>query len=133
MSGDRHAMLSPSMVASPRAAGAILVAAGVYQLTSLKRACLSVCQSPLGFLMTHWREGITGALRMGVDHGVYCLGCCWGVMAVLFAVGVMNLLWVAALAGFVLVEKIGPAGALVSRVAGVAMIAGGVLVFGRLL
>ena len=83
--------------------------------------------------MTHWREGITARFRMGVDHGVYCLGCCWALMAVLFAVGVMNLLWVAALTGFVLVEKIGPAGALVSRVAGVAMIAGGVLVFGRLL
>ena len=103
---------------SPHLAGAILVAAGAYQLTPLKGACLTHCRSPLGFLMTNWRDGTLGALRMGVRHGAYCLGCCWALMCVLFVVGVMNLVWVAALTAFVLLEKVGPAGAIVARVAG---------------
>jgi len=122
------AMLSPAMAASsPRLGGAILVAAGAYQLTPLKRACLTHCRSPLGFLMTNWREGKLGALQMGARHGAYCLGCCWALMCVLFVVGVMNLVWVMALTAFVLLEKIGPAGALVPRVAGTAMIGAGLL------
>ena len=122
------AMLSPMMAASsPRVGGAILIAAGVYQLTPFKRACLTHCRSPLGFLMTHWRGGTRGALMMGLRHGAYCLGCCWALMGVLFAVGVMNLLWVAALSVFVLVEKSGPAGIVIARVAGAAMIAWGSL------
>ena len=105
-------MLSPAMAASsPRLAGAILIAAGAYQLTPFKGACLTQCRSPLGFLMTNWRDGNMGALQMGVRHGVYCLGCCWALMCVLFVVGVMNLAWVAALTVFVLIEKVGPAGA----------------------
>jgi predicted metal-binding membrane protein len=126
-------MLSPMMAASsPRVGGAILLAAGVYQLTPFKRACLTHCRSPLGFLMTHWRGGTRGALLMGLRHGAYCLGCCWALMGVLFAVGVMNLLWVAALTVFVLVEKSGPAGIVIARAAGAAMIAwGGLVVFGR--
>ena len=124
------AMLSPAMAASdPRVGGAILVAAGVYQLTPMKRACLTHCRSPLGFLMTYWRDGKWGALQMGIRHGTYCLGCCWALMCVLFAVGVMNLLWVAALTGLVLLEKVGPAGAVVPRVAGAGMVALGVLGF----
>jgi predicted metal-binding membrane protein len=125
------AMLSPMMAASsPRLGGLILLAAGIYQLTPLKRACLSHCRSPLGFLVTHWRGGWRGALLMGVQHGAYCLGCCWALMGVLFAVGVMNLLWVAALTLFVLIEKHGPAGIVIGRVAGAAMIAfGGVVAF----
>ena len=126
------AMLSPMMAASnPRLAGAILVAAGVYQLTPFKGACLTHCQSPLGFLMGHWRNGATGALRMGLRHGTYCLGCCWALMGVLFVVGVMNLAWVAALSVFVLIEKVGPAGLTVARVAGVVMIATGLWVAGE--
>ena len=122
------AMLSPAMAtASPRLAGAILIAAGLYQLTPLKHACLTHCRSPLDFLMSHWRTGPVGALRMGAHHGAYCLGCCWMLMAALFAVGVMNLLWVAALAAFVLVEKYGPAPALLSRAAGVALITFGLI------
>ena len=122
------AMLSPAMSASsPRLAGAILIAAGTYQLTPFKGACLTHCHSPLGFLMSHWRDGNAGALRMGVGHGGYCLGCCWALMGVLFVVGVMNLAWVAALSVFVLVEKIGPAAAVVARVAGAMMIIAGVL------
>jgi len=124
------AMLSPAMTtSSARLGGAILMAAGAYQLTPFKGACLRHCRSPLGFLMSHWRDGTAGALRMGIDHGTYCLGCCWALMGVLFVVGVMNLVWVAAMTIFVLVEKVGPAGALVARVAGVAMIAAGALVW----
>ena len=124
------AMLSSEMTtSSARLGGVILIAAGVYQLTPWKRACLTHCRSPLGFLMSHWREGTAGALRMGLDHGTYCLGCCWALMCVLFVVGVMNLVWVAAMTIFVLVEKIGPAGAFVARAAGVAMIAAGVFVW----
>jgi predicted metal-binding membrane protein len=123
------ALLSPAMAASSSyVAGGILCVAGAYQLTPFKRVCLTHCRSPLGFLMTHWRDGVPGALRMGLRHGAYCLGCCWALMCILFAVGVMNLLWVAGLALLVLFEKTGPAGGVVARVAGVAMIAGGVLV-----
>ena len=124
------AMLSPSVAASsPRVGGAILLMAGTYQLTPFKGACLTQCRSPLGFLMTHWHDGNLGALRMGVGHGWYCLGCCWAVMCVLFVVGVMNLVWVAALSVFVLVEKVGPAGVVVARVAGAIMIVAGLAVF----
>jgi len=124
------AMLSPSMTtSSTRLGGAILIAAGAYQLTPFKGACLAHCRSPLGFLMSHWRDGTAGALRMGIAHGTYCLGCCWALMCVLFVVGVMNLVWVAAMTIFVLVEKVGPAGRLVARAAGVAMIAAGALVW----
>jgi predicted metal-binding membrane protein len=126
----RAAMLSPAMAASsPQLGAAILIAAGAYQLTPVKGACLTHCRSPLGFLMTNWRDGRIGALQMGMHHGAYCLGCCWALMGVLFVVGVMNLVWVAALTGFVLLEKVGPAGAVVSRVAGAAMIVLGMLVF----
>jgi predicted metal-binding membrane protein len=123
------AMLTPALTASSgRLAGGILVAAGAYQLTPFKGACLTRCRSPLGFLMTDWRAGSLGALQMGLLHGVYCLGCCWLLMCVLFVVGVMNLLWVAALTAFVLLEKIGPFGSIVARVAGAIMIAFGILV-----
>lgn len=123
-------LLSPLMAASSaRMSGAILCAAGAYQLTPLKRACLLHCRSPLAFLLTHWRDGRRGAVEMGMRHGIYCLGCCWALMLVLFVVGVMNLLWVAALALLVLWEKAGPAGILTSRAAGVAMIAAGVFSF----
>ena len=120
------ALLSPAMTtSSARLGAAILIAAGIYQLTPFKGTCLTHCRSPLGFLMSHWRDGTAGALRMGIAHGSYCLGCCWALMGVLFVVGVMNLLWVAAIAIFVLMEKVGPAGTLIARVAGVAMIAAG--------
>jgi predicted metal-binding membrane protein len=123
------AILSPGMAtSSPRVGGAILIIAGVYQLTPWKGACLAHCRSPLGFLMSNWREGRLGAFRMGMRHGTYCLGCCWALMCVLFVVGVMNLVWVAALTGFVLLEKIGPAGAVVARVAGAAMVVVGMVV-----
>ena len=130
----RAAVLSPAMAASsPRLAGGILIVAGAYQWTPWKHLCLTHCRTPLGFLMSNWRDGTTGALQMGLRHGAYCLGCCWALMCVLFAVGVMNLIWVALLTGLVLLEKVGPAGALVSRVAGAAMAAGGILLIAGLL
>jgi len=122
------ALLSPAMAASsPRIAGAILIGAGLYQLTPLKNMCLTHCRSPIDFLMSHWRGGRAGPIRMGVHHGLYCLGCCWALMAVLFAVGVMNLLWVAGLALFVLVEKMMPATVHVSRMAGAALLIAGAI------
>ena len=122
------AMLSPAMTASsPYLAGAILVVAGAYELTPWKGACLTQCRSPLGFLMTNWRDGRLGALQMGIRHGAYCLGCCWALMCVLFVVGVMNLIWVATLTAFVLLEKIGPAGTVVARAAGAVMVLAGIL------
>jgi len=116
------AVLSPEMAASsPRIGGAILCAAGVYQLTPFKRACLMHCQSPLGFLMTRWRDGTSGALQMGMRHGGYCLGCCWALMSVLVVVGLMNLVWMAGLALIFLAEKNWRYGAALSKVAGVAV------------
>jgi predicted metal-binding membrane protein len=123
---EQAALLSPMMVStSPLLGGALLIAAGVYQMTPLKQACLQHCRSPVHFLTSHWRKGAGGAFRMGLDHGLYCLGCCWVLMALLFVGGVMNLLWIAALAGLVLAEKIIPRGVLAGRVAGGAMILGG--------
>jgi len=120
---QRASLLSDTLAASkPGVATVIVVIAGVYQLTPFKSACLSHCRSPLGFLMTRWREGATGAFRMGATHGLFCLGCCWALMIVLFAVGVMNLAWVAALTVLVLIEKLAPAGFVLSRVSGLAMI-----------
>jgi predicted metal-binding membrane protein len=125
------ALLSPLMrTADPALSGGILVAAGAYQWLPAKSACLAHCRSPLGFLMSHWRDGASGAFRMGARHGVYCLGCCWALMCVLFVAGVMNLVWVAALSGFVLLEKIGPAGTIVARVAGAAMALAGFALIG---
>jgi len=126
------ALLSPAMAAtSPLLAGGLLVAAGVFQWTPLKRACLAACRSPLSFLMTGWREGRAGAFVMGFRHGLYCLGCCWALMALLFVAGVMNLLWIAVLAVAVLVEKVVPRGDLIGRLVGVVLVAAGVLLVTR--
>jgi len=126
------ALLSPAMAAtSPLLAGGLLVAAGVFQWTPLKRACLAACRSPLSFLMVGWREGCGGAFVMGLRHGLYCLGCCWALMALLFVAGVMNLLGVAFIAVAVLVEKVVPRGDLVGRLAGVVLVAAGVLIVAR--
>jgi predicted metal-binding membrane protein len=122
-----QALLSPMMVASSRwLGGGVLIAAGIYQWTTFKQSCLLHCRSPFDFLITRWRSGWSGALEMGVHHGAYCVGCCWALMAILFTVGVMNLFWVAVLAGLVLVEKVTPAGVLISRIAGVALVIAGI-------
>jgi predicted metal-binding membrane protein len=126
------AVLSPTMAStSPYLGGGLLLAAGIFQWTPLKRACLTSCRSPLGFLMTEWREGRMGAVVMGFRHGMYCVGCCWVLMALLFVAGVMNLLWVAAIAAFVLVEKVVPAGERVGRVAGVILALAGLAMMVR--
>jgi len=123
----RLALLSPSMAAaSPALAGGLLIAAGVYQWLPIKGTCLSHCRSPLHFFSTAWREGIGGAVAMGVRHGTYCVGCCWLLMALLFMAGVMNLLWVSFLAGLVLLEKLHPRGDWISRAAGLALVVWGV-------
>lgn len=125
-------LVSDAMVsASPLLSGTLLVAAGVFQFTGLKERCVSHCRSPLSFLTSHWREGVVGAFRMGTHHGTYCVGCCWALMALLFVLGVMNLLWVAALAILVLLEKTLPAGKLITRGSGVALLAWGVVVLAR--
>ncbi len=103
---------------SPVIGGVVLVAAGLYQLTPLKNACLTHCRSPLHFIMHRWREGYTGALTMGVSHGVYCLGCCWGLMLVLFVVGLMNLSWMGILTLVIFVEKISKHGIIISKLVG---------------
>ena len=114
------ALLSPAMASSSSLlGGGLLMLAGVYQWLPLKGACLSHCRSPLGFFATEWREGRFGALLMGLRHGTYCVGCCWAVMALLFVTGVMNLLWVVVIAGFVLAEKVMPNGRLLGRITGV--------------
>lgn len=105
--------------------GGLLVMAGVFQWSQLKYACLTHCRSPLSFLMSDWREGARGAFMMGMQHGRYCLGCCWILMVLLFVLGVMNLVWIAALAAFVLAEKVVPAGQKVSKVTGVVLIGWG--------
>jgi predicted metal-binding membrane protein len=125
---DRAALLSPTLVsASARFGAAILIAAGLYQLTPLKNACLKNCRAPAHFMSRYWRAGSLGALRMGLRLGVYCVGCCWVLMALLFVGGVMNLLWIAAIAIFVLLEKTIPFGEVSGRVAGAAMILFGAL------
>ena len=99
-------VLSPQLtVARIPLAAAFLIIAGLYQFTSLKHACLARCQSPLGFLLSRWRAGAWGAAQMGIRYGAFCVGCCWALMGLLFVVGVMNLVWVAVLAVFVLLEK----------------------------
>lgn len=125
------ALQSPLAATAPASAGMLLILAGVYQYMPLKKACLVYCRSPLSFLMTRWRPGLAGAFSMGVSHGIYCLGCCWLLMALLFVLGVMNLLWVAALALLVLLEKVVPGGLWIARGAGLLLIGwGAVLIAG---
>jgi predicted metal-binding membrane protein len=125
---DQATLLSPMMVSTSAGFGAaLLIAAGVYQLTPLKNACLRNCRAPAHFLSRYWRTGNLGAFRMGLRLGAYCVGCCWILMGLLFVGGVMNLMWIAAIAIFVLLEKTIPFGEVSGRIAGVAMILVGAL------
>lgn len=108
--------------------GTVLVIAGLYQLTPLKNACLSHCRTPAAFLAHHWRPGAAGALRLGLLHGAYCVGCCWVLMALLFVGGVMNLAWIATLSVLVLAEKHLPGGRWLGRGAGIVLVAWGLVV-----
>jgi predicted metal-binding membrane protein len=123
---QRNGLLSPMIVSvSPALSGALLMIAGVFQFTPLKHACLRACRAPLGFLLTDWRDGLWGASRMGIRHGLYCLGCCWALMALLFLGGAMNLLWIAALTLLVAMEKLAPKGDFLAKALGALMIGAG--------
>ena len=111
------------------AVAAVLIAAGVYQFTPLKSACLRRCRSPVDFLVTHWQAGRLGALRIGLEHGAYCVGCCWALMAVLVVAGAMGLVWVVAIAAAVAVEKLLPGGRWLGRgVGGIALLVAGIVI-----
>jgi len=131
--GLQHAALlsRETLMALPWLGGVFLLLAGCWELTPLKYACLARCQSPLSFIMTEWREGRRGALVMGLRHGLFCLGCCWALMGLLFVAGVMNLLWVAVLAALVLAQKLLPVGRLAGWVTGAVLLAAGVAVLAR--
>jgi len=121
---ENSSILDGASRATSLAGAALLILAGVYQLTPLKNQCLAHCRSPLGFFMSEWRDGTTGAVTMGLKHGAQCLGCCWMLMGLLFVFGAMNLIWVAALSVLVLLEKLAPFGHTIARVSGVVMLAG---------
>ena len=125
---ERTGLVSAMMMGSQSRwlSGAVLIAAGLYQLSPIKNICLAHCRTPASFLSRHWRPHALGALRLGAMHGAYCVGCCWMLMALLFAGGVMNLIWIAALAILVLIEKALPRGQWVGRGAGVVVICWGV-------
>ena len=129
---DRFVLLTPMLaIGSSLFGGGLLILAGIYQFTPLKRACLRGCRSPFAFLLNHWHDGWSGALRMGLAHGAYCIGCCAVLMALLFLAGAMNLLWVATLAVFVFAEKLLPGGEWIGRAGGVAMLGFGMVLLAR--
>ena len=123
---ESAALLSPMMVTTSSSLGAgLLITAGIYQLTPLKDTCLKHCQSPAMFIASHYQKGITGAFKNGLTHGIYCLGCCWLIMCLLFVGGVMNLIWILAISLFVLAEKLLPARLVTHRITSYAMILAG--------
>jgi predicted metal-binding membrane protein len=123
---SRALIVNPMMeMSSGMAIGLTLLLAGGYQFTPLKRRCLRHCRSPLSFVMQRWRSGAGGALRMGLEHGAYCVGCCWALMLLLFAGGVMNLTIIVGLTIVVLVERVMPFGASASRALGIVLLAAG--------
>jgi predicted metal-binding membrane protein len=123
----RASLISPAMVSTNRwLGGLVLIGAGIFQWTPAKNRCLGHCRSPFDFLMTDWREGPGGAIVMGLHHGVSCTICCWMLMALLFVVGVMNLIWVAAITAFVVAEKSLPFGHRLARVSGVLLVIWGI-------
>ena len=115
-------------IASPLAAGLVLIVAGLYQFTPLKHACLRHCQSPIGFIAHHWRPGVAGAWRMGLGHGAFCLGCCWFLMLLLFVGGIMNLIWIAGIALYVGIEKFAAGRRWVTAATGAALVLAGLYV-----
>ena len=129
---DRADLLSADMASGSAAlAGLLLISAGLYQWTPLKQACLVQCRSPFEHLTKYWRQGAFGPMMAGARHGVFCLGCCWMLMALLFVGGLMNVLWVAAIAFLVLIEKLLPVGPRASRLTGMALVVWGAVVLFR--
>ncbi|HVO98683.1 MAG TPA: DUF2182 domain-containing protein [Bryobacteraceae bacterium] len=123
----QRALLSPMMAATSSVlSGGILIAAGVYQFTPMKNACLRHCRSPLTFLLSEWREGPLGAVHMGAGHGLFCIGCCWMLMMLPFAAGVMNLVWMGGITVLLLLEKAAPGGPWIGRIGGALMVLAGV-------
>lgn len=114
--------------ATPVLSGIFVLAAGLFQWSGLKDRCMTLCRSPMQFLLTEWRESAGGALRMGIQYGLYCLGCCWLLMLLMFAAGVMNLLWMVGLTVYLLAEKLLPGMAIVSRLVGALLVATGTLI-----
>ena len=123
--GFLHGM---TLVSGATLAATLLIAAGIYQLTPLKEACLARCRSPLGFFLAHWRDGRMGAFTMGLRHGLFCVGCCWALMLLMFVGGAMSVATMAAVCVFVLAERLLPAGPWVSKLPGLAMIGWGAVV-----
>jgi predicted metal-binding membrane protein len=116
-------LLSPMMESRGWFGGVLMIFAGIYQFTPFKRTCLESCRSPAAFIARHWKRGAAGALRLGIAHGLYCLGCCWALMLLLFVGGVMNLWWIGVLTIFVLLEKLAPLGAQGGRLSGLLILA----------
>ena len=128
------ALLSPvGKGTSPVLGGTLLLLAGIYQWTPFRDTCMAHCRSPLGFFLASWKEGRWGAFTMGFQHGLYCVGCCWALMALSFAFGVMNLLWMAGLTTFLLVEKVASAGPRMSKAAGWLLVGCGLWMLGKAL
>lgn len=126
---EQAALLSPAMVSASRVfGGVVLIGAGIYQFTPVKDACLARCRAPLSFVQQHggFKGDAYGALKLGALHALYCLGCCWVLMALLFVGGVMNILWIASLMIFILLEKVLPGGRYLTRLAGMVMIVAGI-------
>lgn len=123
------ALLNPEMVTTSKLLGGIiLIMAGMFQFTPLKNTCLRNCRSPIGFIHQHWKDGKSGALRMGIQNGIYCLGCCWILMILLFVSGIMNILWITIISLFVLIEKVLSSIKFISPIAGIALITYGIIV-----
>ena len=130
---SQAALLTPMLKSTSQVLSvAILLAAGAFQFTALKEMCVTQCRTPFAFFLAEWRDGGTGALVLGLKHGSYCVGCCWALMAVMFVVGAMNLLWMAALTLLMLVEKVAPARWRVSQVTGVVLLVSAVVLAGTL-
>jgi predicted metal-binding membrane protein len=126
--GSLRAVVPGSASMLLRAAGFALLLSGLYQWSGFKRACLKLCQNPLHFLMEHWHDGRLGAARMGASHGIYCFGCCWGLMVILFVMGWMHLGWMAAIGALILLEKLVPSGRWISNVIGAVFVVVGLIV-----
>ena len=126
---QRVALLNPEMIITSKVLGGIiLITAGLFQFTPLKNTCLRNCRSPISFIHQYWKDGKAGALRMGIQNGIYCLGCCWILMILLFVSGIMNILWIAIITLFVVIEKILPPAKIISSISGISLIVFGIII-----